>query len=112
MIGDGAAASTRRRADDAFQWLELDDLLNAVTDLVRCHLPPESAAVLDDPDADLTSAGFESLALVALLVDLETQFAITFPADQLDVGTFRSVNTITAALQVLLGRRRGSTGVS
>lgn len=99
LIRDGGAATARRRTDNAFQWLELDDLVNAVTDLVRRHLPPESAAVLDDPDADLTSAGFESLTLVALLVDLEAQFAITFPADQLDVGTFRSVNTITAALR-------------
>jgi acyl carrier protein len=78
------------------------DLLPAVVTLVRHHLPPESAPLLDaDPHLDLLDAGLDSLALVGLIVEIEETFTVRFPAASIDRATFASVDTILDALRGL-----------
>ncbi|KUN16126.1 MULTISPECIES: phosphopantetheine-binding protein [Streptomyces] len=76
----------------------MDELMTRVADIARRHLPPESSTALSDPDAELTAAGLESLLVVALLVDLEQELSVTFPAELIQWDTFRSVRSISRAV--------------
>jgi acyl carrier protein len=80
----------------------MDPTLTAVTQVVRRVLPEDRAAALSSPDSELNSLGLGSLELVSLLVALENTFSVRFPADVMHRSTFRSVRTITEALQVTL----------
>ena len=67
--------------------------------MVGRHLPPDAAARIGDPDADLSDLGLESLTLVSLVVDLESTFEVVFPERMMDVETFRTVRTVAQAVQ-------------
>ncbi len=77
----------------------MDEVTRSVLLVVRRHLTEEGA--VDDPEADLFAAGLTSLALVALIVDLEAELSISFPVDFLDSGRFRSAATIAEAVRAL-----------
>lgn len=48
-----------------------------------------------DPEADLIGGGImDSLALVALITDIEDDFGIELPLDDFDIEAFRSVSSI------------------
>lgn len=79
----------------------MDDLVRSVIELARHRLPAQGGAVLDDPDADLSSLGLDSLAVVRLVVDLERELLLEFPADALEPATFRTVNSIVATIRAL-----------
>jgi acyl carrier protein len=79
--------------------LMLDEVTRSVFLVVRRHLPKDVA--VDDPGTDLLRSGLTSLALVGLIVDLETEFSISFSADILDAERFRSVATIAEAVRAL-----------
>ncbi len=47
------------------------------------------------PDADLIESGvLDSLALVELLFSLEREFGVTIPLEELDIDSFRTVESI------------------
>jgi acyl carrier protein len=49
------------------------------------------------PDTDLVDAGLiDSLALIALITELELEFGIQLPTDQLDLSRFRSAEQMAA----------------
>ena len=52
------------------------------------------------PDADLIDSGvLDSLALVELLFALEREFAVTIPLEDLDIDTFRTVDSIAGFVE-------------
>ena len=58
------------------------------------------------PDTDLIDGGFlDSLALVELVFQLEQQFAIELPLDELDVENFRTVAQIAGLVESRAGDR-------
>ncbi|MER7460018.1 acyl carrier protein [Micromonospora sp. NPDC126480] len=58
-------------------------------------------ADLDDLDADLPALGMDSLLTVAFMVDLETRFAVRFPAELVAASTFRTPRAASAAIESL-----------
>jgi acyl carrier protein len=61
------------------------------------------------PDDDLWTMGMTSLTCLGLMLTIEDTFDIELPEESLKESTFRSVNTITAAVE---GVRNGKLGVS
>jgi acyl carrier protein len=54
------------------------------------------------PTTDIIDAGLlDSLALVTLLFEIEQQFAITIPLDELDIEGLRTVERIAALIESL-----------
>lgn len=53
-------------------------------------------------DAALDGLGLDSLGVVALIIDLESHFAVRLPATAINRETFHSARTIAAALHGLL----------
>jgi acyl carrier protein len=48
-------------------------------------------------DTDLIEAGYiDSLALVELLFAIEREFSVTVPLDELDIDSFRTLESISA----------------
>ncbi|WP_344554520.1 acyl carrier protein [Kitasatospora saccharophila] len=70
----------------------------------------DAAAVLP-ADADLWSAGMDSLTSVQVMVRLEDRFDVEFPDATLTRETFSSIAALTKVLSDLLGEHPG-TGAS
>jgi acyl carrier protein len=51
------------------------------------------------PDDDLWDMGMTSLTCLGLMLNIEDTFDIELPEESLKESTFRSVNTITAAIE-------------
>lgn len=58
-------------------------------------------SVLDDPDAELSAMGLDSMEMVGLIADLEASFDVEFPADMMVAETFTNVHTIADAVRSL-----------
>jgi acyl carrier protein len=82
----------------------MDEVTNLVTAIARRLATNEVAAELEDPDRELSTLGFDSLKIVAFIVELEKNFSIEFPADMIDAETFHSVSTVAAAVRMLRER--------
>lgn len=54
-------------------------------------------------DSDLYSAGLTSLTTVNLMLAIEDSFAIEFPDQMLTRKTFQSINSMSDAVEDLLG---------
>jgi acyl carrier protein len=67
-------------------------------EVLGAHLiePPKPGGLA--PDLDLTSAGIDSVTTIALMVDLETRFAFTFPDEMLTAETFATPRALWAAI--------------
>lgn len=61
-------------------------------------------------DDDLWKLGMTSLTCMGLMLSIEDGLEIEFPEELLKESTFRSVNTITAAVEV--ARQHAQEGVS
>jgi acyl carrier protein len=81
----------------------VDDLLAAVIDVAKRHLPPDEPRTIDHPDVDLRSIGLGSLKMVEFMVDLERSFAVRFPEAMVDTATFRTPRTIAEAITTIRG---------
>ena len=57
-------------------------------------------------DADLWSAGMDSLTSVQLMLRLEDHFGVEFPDDALTRDTFGSIRSLCGVLGGLLGERK------
>ncbi|MFE4924881.1 phosphopantetheine-binding protein [Streptomyces sp. NPDC056661] len=66
-------------------------------------LPPDSDL---RPDTDLAAHGLDSLATVALLVDLEDTFDVQLPDDQLSASTFETVDSLWRVMATLTNESR------
>ncbi|WP_030434534.1 acyl carrier protein [Actinoplanes subtropicus] len=68
---------------------------------------PKLAGIVDTlpADADLWSAGMDSMTSVQVMVRLEDHFAVEFPDEALTRETFASIDAIAAALSAVLGAR-------
>jgi D-alanine--poly(phosphoribitol) ligase subunit 2 len=66
-----------------------------VTDRVQRLFVETLSMSAPAPDADLIESGvLDSLALVELLFALEREFGVTIPLEELDIDTFRTVESI------------------
>jgi acyl carrier protein len=73
---------------------------------VRCQLPPGTDTEAIDAYTPLKSIGFGSLALVELIVNVENEFHITFPAAALASENFYSIETMASLVAELTAARR------
>lgn len=85
------------------------EITRAVGAVVRRHLPEDVAGSIVS-DATLTDLGLGSLAVAELIVDLEQTFGVEFPEHMVVPETFRSVETIAAAVQALRASQASSPG--
>jgi acyl carrier protein len=54
-----------------------------------------------DPDTSLTALGVTSLVTVRLMVELEAECGVEFPADAITPETFRTVRTLAETVRSL-----------
>ncbi len=73
-------------------------MTEAIRRILRDH--GRLAAPVDrlSDDDDLFAAGLTSLALVELMLALETDFSVEFPDAMLNRGTFRTIAAIAASI--------------
>ncbi|MEH0971298.1 acyl carrier protein [Micromonospora sp. CPCC 205546] len=76
-------------------------MTNLTTEVLESARHVLNRADLDDPDADLSEFGMDSLLTVAFMVDLETRFKVRFPAELVAASTFRTPRAASQALQSL-----------
>ncbi len=79
-------------------------LLDALNEIARANLPAEYWSRLDDPDAALVDMGFDSLKMVALILDIERRLGVRFDSDFLISENFA---TLRAAADTVGRARRG-----
>jgi acyl carrier protein len=72
--------------------------LERVLALVAARPVPGRGEQHPGPDDPLTELGFDSLAMVGLMVAVEQEFAVSFPAHLITAATFRSARTIAEAV--------------
>jgi acyl carrier protein len=73
--------------------------------VVRAHLPHLPADVPLVPDDELAAFGLDSLTTVTLLVNLESEFDVSFPDETLTAATFATAANLWTVLQSLADRR-------
>ncbi|MGH7843431.1 MAG: phosphopantetheine-binding protein [Candidatus Binataceae bacterium] len=56
------------------------------------------------PDDKLTEAGLTSLDMVNLVLSVEAEFDLTIPVSHITPANFRSISTISALIDRLLGK--------
>ena len=66
------------------------------------EFPTDPEALRDD--ADLHAAGLSSYGTVELMVAIEEKFGVEFPDTLLTRATFGSINSVSAAVEFLLGQ--------
>ena len=69
---------------------------------LRKHLRLGSADGSIDLSLDLRRLGLDSMSGLALLLDLEKTFAIRFPDEMISPATFRTGETLRAAIRQLV----------
>jgi acyl carrier protein len=80
-----------------------DEITQTVRTLVaRRSSEPE---VVPGAQTPLTDLGVDSLGVVALIVDLESEFALRLPAASISRETFHSVDSIATAVRALMAER-------
>ncbi len=79
----------------------MDDDIRSVVEVARRHIDVDMLAALDDPDAELSALGLDSLRMVSFILDIEGSFAIEFPSEMIDVGTFHSLRAVATAVRVV-----------
>ena len=81
-----------------------DDVVAQVRALaVRVLAAAGDGGVLDDQDAPLATAGFDSLKIVELVGEVERHFGFEYPADLLNQATFRSLRTVADSVRASRG---------
>lgn len=70
--------------------------------IVLRHIPYWPAATKLSADTDLAASGLDSLAMVNLVIDLETTYGIAIPDELLDVELFRSPAALWSAISPLV----------
>lgn len=73
--------------------------------VVRAHLPQLPADLPLLPDAELAAYGLDSLGTVTLLVNLESEFDVSFSDETLTATTFATAANLWAVLKSLADER-------
>ncbi len=83
----------------------------ALTDRIRRLFSAKLNINVPDGETDLIGTGtLDSLALVDLLLEIESEFQVTIPFEQLDIDSFRTLSSIGRFVAVALaGRDDGNT---
>ncbi|MFZ0173281.1 MAG: acyl carrier protein [Acidimicrobiales bacterium] len=81
-----------------------DEIRRVVAQHGRLSVPMSQVA----DDDDLYFAGMTSHASVSMLIALEEAFGLEFPEEMLRQSTFQSVNSIAAALDVLIEDKKAA----
>jgi acyl carrier protein len=80
----------------------------STSDRVRLLIREALSIEVPDGDIDLIDSGLlDSLGLVSLIAEIEHEFQLELPLDDLDVDQFRSVDRIT---ELLAGAPLGANG--
>jgi methoxymalonate biosynthesis acyl carrier protein len=76
-----------------------------VTDRVQRLFVETLKTTAPAPETDLIESGvLDSLALVELLFALEQEFGVTIPLEELDIDSFRSVESIAGLVAATAAR--------
>ncbi|MCD9899496.1 phosphopantetheine-binding protein [Streptomyces sp. MT29] len=75
-----------------------------IVDLIRVQVPDIEASRPLLSDADLWSAGMDSLSSVAVIVAVEEQFGVEFPDELLTREVFSSAAAIAEAVRNMVGQ--------
>ncbi len=67
--------------------------------LIRPHLRFLKSEETLDAGQSLGEAGLDSLASIDLLVEIESEFGIMIPDEDLDENTFSSLNSLAALIE-------------
>ena len=79
-----------------------DPRLEAIVRANCPHLDDDTAIMPDDFLADL---GLDSLAIVAIVVEIEETFEFAFPDDELSFQTFATMGSLWGAVSRLIDSR-------
>jgi acyl carrier protein len=86
----------------------MDELNRTLQGCLRRHLPLAPEDDLDMSE-ELLLLGLDSMGAIALLLDVEEAFAVEFPREMLDPKTFRTGETLLAAVREMVAARPGTT---
>lgn len=80
----------------------MDDLTRTLQGCLRQRLPllPPDGEI--DMSAELLAAGLDSMSAISLLLDLERAFSVAFPDTMLNPETFRTGESLRAAIRQLV----------
>ena len=78
---------------------DTSSLIHRIGEVVRPNLKFQDSSAPIPAEADLGELGLDSLASINLLLDLETEFNIQIPDDQLDENTFSSLANLEALVR-------------
>ena len=79
----------------------MDEITRRVRQCLYKHLEFVEAGAEFDMNEELRKLGLDSMNAIALLLDVEKEFAINFPDDMLVPQTFATGEAIVAAVQKL-----------
>ncbi|MDZ4863001.1 MAG: phosphopantetheine-binding protein [Gemmatimonadota bacterium] len=85
----------------------MDELTRTLQRCLRQHLPTAPEGEID-VTIELFLLGLDSMSAIALLLEVEEAFAITFPTGLLDPKVFRTGETLLAAVRELVASRSGA----
>lgn len=85
----------------------MDELTRTLHRCLRQHLPAVPEGEID-MTIELFLLGLDSMSAIALLLEVEEAFAITFPTVMLDPKVFRTGETLLAAVRELVASRPGA----
>lgn len=71
-------------------------------ELLRRHLPLLEPGAEPDPTTPLDTYGLDSLASIALMLEIEDAFDVAFPDELMTGRTFENVTNLWAAVRELL----------
>ncbi len=84
----------------------MDDLAHKLRQCLQQHLMLPADEPID-LSMELVALGLDSMNGIALLLELEAAFGITFPDDKLGPRTFRTGTTLLETIVSLKGTPRG-----
>jgi len=82
----------------------MDEIMRSLIEIARRHADADALPALANPDAELSALGLDSLRMVSFILDIEASFAIEFPSEMIDAGTFRTLRATATAVQAVRER--------
>ncbi len=86
-----------------------DSAARRIERLIERHLPQASSGPGISTDTPLLSSGLglDSVALLEILVEIETEFGVQFPDSEITGELFRSIGTLASAVERKIARTAG-----
>ena len=89
----------------------MDELTRTLQRCLRQHLPLSPDEEID-MSIELFLLGLDSMSAIALLLDVEEAFSVTFPREMLDPKIFRTGDTLLATVRQLVNSKPGASSTS